>query len=59
MAAVLTDALKLRNESSRSEVETPTLRGNEWKTICDAAAAARFLWADSAKLYIEKLYQSQ
>jgi starch synthase len=46
MAAALAAALKLHSESS-----------NDWKKICDAAASARFLWADSAKQYIEKLYQ--
>lgn len=45
MAAALGNALKLRAENS-----------NDWKKICDAAASARFLWADSAKQYIEKLY---
>lgn len=45
MAAALTDVLKLHGESSE-----------HWKTICNAAAEARFLWSDSAKQYIEKLY---
>jgi hypothetical protein len=27
----------------------------KWKSIC-TAAEARFLWSDSAKQYIEKLY---
>lgn len=45
MAAALADALKLHSENSE-----------HWKKICDAAAEARFLWSDSAKLYIEKLY---
>jgi starch synthase len=45
MAAALADALTLRRESSE-----------HWKNICAAAASARFLWADSAKQYIEKLY---
>jgi starch synthase len=48
MAAALGLALQLRAEDS-----------NGWKKICDAAAEARFLWADSAKLYIEKLYQGE
>jgi len=44
MAAALKDALAL-NESSE-----------DWKKICTAAAAARFEWDATAKLYIEKLY---
>ena len=45
MAAALAAALKLHKENSE-----------HWKKICAAAASARFLWADSAKQYIEKLY---
>ena len=46
MDAALKEALQLR----ATEPE-------KWQTVCNAAAAARFLWADSAKQYIEKLYQ--
>ncbi|MFA5689567.1 MAG: glycogen/starch synthase [Kiritimatiellales bacterium] len=31
----------------------------EWNSVCTAAAAARFLWSDSAKQYIEKLYSKR
>jgi starch synthase len=47
MAAALNAALKLRSENSE-----------HWKKICAAASGARFLWSDSAKLYIEKLYNA-
>jgi starch synthase len=46
MAAALQAALKLR-----------TAEPEKWQAICKAAAETRFLWADSAKRYIEKLYQ--
>lgn len=39
--------------------ETLNLRASEpakWQAICKAAGEARFLWSDSAKQYIEKLY---
>jgi glycogen synthase len=45
MAAALKEALNLH----ATEPE-------KWKSICTAAAEARFLWSDSAKQYIEKLY---
>ena len=44
MVAALTEALTLHKSQS------------DWKQICESAASARFLWADSAKQYIEKLY---
>ncbi len=45
LAAALKEALHLR----ATEPE-------KWKTLCKAAAEARFLWSNSAKLYLEKLY---
>lgn len=44
MTAVLKEALTLHEHS------------NEWKKICDAAAATRFEWDTTARLYIEQLY---
>jgi len=46
MAAALKEVLHLRD----TEPE-------KWKTICQSAAVARFLWSDSAKQYVEKLYR--
>jgi starch synthase len=46
MSAAFAAALKLRSENSE-----------QWKKICEAAASARFLWSDSAKQYVEKLYR--
>jgi glycogen synthase len=46
MAAELRRALQLR----ASEPE-------KWQALCNAASAARFLWADSATQYLEKLYR--
>lgn len=48
MAAELRRALQLR----ASEPE-------KWQAVCNAAAAARFPWAESARQYIEKLYRYQ
>lgn len=45
MAVALKEALNLR-----------TTEPEKWQAICKAAAEARFLWSDSAKQYIEKLY---
>jgi glycogen synthase len=34
-----------------------TKEPEKWQAVCKAAAEARFLWSDSAKQYIEKLYR--
>ncbi|MCU0858022.1 MAG: glycogen/starch synthase [Pontiellaceae bacterium] len=47
MAAALREALALR----AAEPE-------KWKAVCTAAAEARFLWSDSAKQYMNKLYKT-
>ena len=46
MAAALKEALHLRD----TEPE-------KWQAVCRSAAEKRFLWSDSAKQYIEKLYR--
>lgn len=46
MESALKEALRLRTDDRE-----------KWQTICKAAAEARFLWSDSAKQYIEKLYR--
>lgn len=52
MTAALANALDLYDKSKPNGVQAQPA----WKKICAAAASARFLWSDSAKLYIEKLY---
>jgi starch synthase len=48
MSAALKAALHLR-----------AAEPGKWQAVCNAAASARFLWADSAKQYIEKLYTNR
>lgn len=46
MESALKEALRLR-----------TAEPEKWQAVCKAASETRFLWNDSAKQYIEKLYR--